>query len=110
MITISPARLEWLGDQVRLWQGEGLLDAQQSDAILGRYAASTRRLPLVRLLTALGAVFVGVGVVWLVAANIESLSPTVRVVAVAVVWLAALVGAELVVGRFFPRVIVRCSG
>lgn len=99
MITISPARLEWLGDQVRLWQREGLLDAQQSDAILGRYAASTRRLPLVRLLTALGAVFVGVGVVWLVAANIESLSPTVRVVAVAVVWLAALVGAEVLASR-----------
>lgn len=99
MTTISSARLEWLEDQVRLWQGDGTIDARQSEAILGRYAASTRRLPVVRLLTAIGGLFVGVGVIWLVAANVESLSPTVRVAAVAVVWLAALVGAEVLADR-----------
>jgi uncharacterized membrane protein len=99
MSTIPPARLEWLGEQVRLWQGDGTIDARQAETILGRYAASTRRLPLVRLLTAVGGLFVGVGVIWLVAANIESLSPTVRVAAVAAVWLAALVGAEVLADR-----------
>ncbi|CAB4775199.1 unannotated protein [freshwater metagenome] len=95
MSTIPPARLEWLGEQVRLWQGDGTIDARQAETILGRYAASTRRLPLVRLLTAVGGLFLGVGVIWLVAANIESLSPTVRVAAVAAVWLLAalLIGA-----------------
>jgi uncharacterized membrane protein len=99
MITIPPARLEWLGDQVRLWQGDGLIDAQQSEAILGRYAASTRRLPLVRLLTAVGALFVGVGVIWLVAANFESLSPSARILLVGGAWLVALVGGEVLAGR-----------
>lgn len=99
MIPVSPARLDWLTDQVRLWQAEGLLDAGQSQAILGRYTASSHRLPLVRLLLALGAVFVGIGVIWLVAANIDSVSPLVRVVLVAVVWLAALAGGELLASR-----------
>ena len=103
MTTISPPRLDWLSDQVRLWQGEGLLDAEQSEAILGRYAAATRRLPLVRLFVALGSLFVGVGLLWLVAANIESLSPGVRVALVAVAWLAALVGGEVLAARSSAR-------
>lgn len=99
MTTLSPGRLDWLTDQVRLWQADGLLDAGQSEAILGRYTASSHRLPLVRLLLALGAVFVGIGVIWLVAANLESLSPSLRVALVAVVWLAALVGGEVLASR-----------
>lgn len=99
MTTLPPARLDWLADQVRLWQADGILDAGQSEAILGRYSAAPHRLPLVRLLLALGAVFVGVGVIWLVAANLESLSPTVRVVLVALAWLAALVGGEHLADR-----------
>ena len=99
MTTLSPGRLDWLTDQVRLWQADGLLDAGQSEAILGRYTAASHRLPLVRLLLALGAVFVGIGVLWLVAANLDSLSPGLRVVLVALAWLAALVGGEVLAAR-----------
>lgn len=90
----SPAQLEWLGRELTFWQGEGLIHDDQASAILRRYHA-TRRFSLARLLLALGAVFVGVGLIWLVAANLDQLPPLLRFLAVASIWLALLVGAEV---------------
>ena len=52
------------------------------------------RFSLGRLLLALGAVFVGVGLIWLVAANLDQLRPCCRFAVVAAFWLAFLVGGE----------------
>jgi uncharacterized membrane protein len=52
-----------------------------------------------RLLLALGASFVGVGVIWLVAANLDQLSPGARFAAVALLWLGFLTGGELLASR-----------
>jgi uncharacterized membrane protein len=94
----SPAQLEWLGRELSIWQAEGLLHDDQADAILHRYHA-TRRFSLARLLLALGAVFVGVGLIWLVAANLDQLPPLLRFLAVASIWLSLLVGGELLHSR-----------
>ena len=90
----SAAQLEWLGRELTIWRAEGLVHDDQADAILRRYHA-TRRFSLARLLLALGAVFVGVGLIWLVAANLDQLPPLSRFLAIVLIWLALLVGGEV---------------
>lgn len=94
----TPAQLEWLGRELTAWRAEGLVQDDQADAILRRYHA-TRRFSLARLLLALGAVFVGVGLIWLVAANLDQLPPLLRFLAVASIWLALLIGGEVLHAR-----------
>ena len=94
----TPAQLEWLGKELQLWQSEGLLHEEQVGAILRHYHA-TRRFSLSRLLLALGGVFVGVGLIWLVAANLDELSPLLRFIALSGIWLALLVAGEVLHSR-----------
>ncbi len=95
---VAPGHLEWLRSEVVDWQREGLIDPVQAQALVGRYRA-TRTLGLARLLLALGAVFVGFGLIWLVAANLDRLTPLTRFGAVAAIWVAVTVGAELLALR-----------
>lgn len=88
------AYLSWLRDEVADWRARGLVDDQQAAAILGGYHP-TRRLSLARLLLALGAVFVGFGVIWLIASNLDELPPLLRFLVVVALWIAATVGAEV---------------
>ena len=94
----TPAQLEWLTGELRLWRAAGLVDERTAAAILAGYHPS-RRLDLSRLLLTLGAAFVGVGIIWLVASNLDQLSPSVRFGVVAACWLAFLVGGELLAVR-----------
>lgn len=94
----TPAQLDWLTHEVRSWQSEGLLEDGQADRILHSYHAS-RRFSLGRLLLALGGTFVGVGLIWLVAANLDALPPTARLVAVAAIWVSLLVTGEALNAR-----------
>ncbi len=94
----TPAQLAWLSREVRSWQADGLLYDTQAVQILHRYHA-TRRFSLARLLLALGGAFVGVGLIWLVAANLDALPPLGRLGAVAAIWLAALTAGELLASR-----------
>ncbi len=93
-----PAYLQWLREEVTDWQRTGLVDESTAGAILGRYHPA-RRLSLARLLLGLGAAFVGFGIIWLVAANLDQLTPTSRFVVVALFWVGATVGGELLAGR-----------
>jgi uncharacterized membrane protein len=94
----TPQQLTWLGTQLDAWCEEGLLDREQAAAIRGRYHAS-RRVSVGRLLLALGGTFVGIGLIWLVAANLDELPPLGRFVAVAAIWLALLVAGEWLAAR-----------
>jgi uncharacterized membrane protein len=97
----TSSQLAWLQRELDDWQAAGILDTDQAAAISGRYrtVTETRRFSLGRLLLALGALFVGVGLIWLVAANLDQLSPGLRFVVVAAFWLAFLVGGELLAPR-----------
>lgn len=103
----TPVQLGWLHRELDDWQAAGIVDADQAAAISGRYrtVAATRRFSLGRLLLALGAVFVGVGLIWLVAANLDELPPLLRFAVVAAFWLAFLVGGELLGPRQSPAVL-----
>ena len=94
----SPRQLDWLRGELAVWTREGLVDAGQAEAVLGRYRAS-RRLSVGRLLLLLGAGFVGVGLIWLVAANLDLLSPLGRFAVLAVIWLGLLTGGEVLATR-----------
>lgn len=104
-IPASPGQLAWLREQLVDWRAQGLVDDAAARAILARYSAS-RRFSLGRLLLALGACFVGIGVIWLVAANLDQLSPLVRFGAVVLLWLACLFGAEVLQERRTSPVVV----
>jgi uncharacterized membrane protein len=94
----TPAQLDWLTGEVRLWRTAGFVDEPIAAAILAGYHPS-RRLDLSRLLLTLGAAFVGVGILWLVASNLDQLSPPARSGVVAAFWLAFLIGGELLATR-----------
>ena len=96
--SVPAAQLAWLERELVHWQGEGLLDSQTAHAIRQRYVAS-RRFSLARLLFVLGACFVGVGLLWLVAANLDQIPPLTRFLMAVLGWLAATAGAEWLAGR-----------
>ncbi len=94
----TPRQLAWLRGELAEWTREGLVDPAQAEALLGRYRAA-RRLSVGRLLLFLGAGFVGVGVIWLVAANLDQLSQLGRFALVTAAWLGLLVGSEALAAR-----------
>jgi uncharacterized membrane protein len=94
----TPSRLAWLEEEVTLWRAGGIVDDAQARAILSRYAAA-RRFSLARLLLFVGGAFLSVGLLWLVASNLDAMSPSLRFVVVTSLWLAFLVGAEVLAGR-----------
>jgi uncharacterized membrane protein len=98
----TPAQLAWLGREVAGWRTDGLVTDEQATALLGRYH-EVRRLDLSRLALGLGATFAGVGLIWLVAANLDALPPLGRFTAVAALWVATTVGAELLARRTRTR-------
>lgn len=91
---VPPRRLHWLEDELALWQRDGLVDESTAGAIRGRYVAGTRA-ELVRLVVGLGAAFLAVGLLWLVATNLDQFPPLLRLGAVAAVWLGLVVVAEV---------------
>ena len=97
---ITPAHHEWLDKELRAWRTDGLIDEATAQAITGSYdVVPAKRINLARLLLTIGAAFVGIGVIWLVAANLDQLSPMVRLACVFLLFAGALVGAETLAGR-----------
>jgi hypothetical protein len=92
----------WLGHEVAGWKADGIITDDQAALVLGRYHA-VRRLELSRIALWLGAGFVGIGIIWLVAANLDQLPPLGRFVAVTLLWLGSLVAAEVLDRRIRTR-------
>ncbi|MCI0846007.1 MAG: DUF2157 domain-containing protein, partial [Chloroflexi bacterium] len=74
-----------LPDEVRRWQDQGLISAEQGRAIMSGYPASGRHVAahrtqgrLVSILAILGAVLVGLGVVLFFASNWEGIPKPVK--------------------------------
>ncbi len=95
---VPPRTLEWLTREMSAWRRDGLISSDQEQGILHRYQAS-RRFSLASLVLTLGAAFVGIGLIWLVAANLDRLAPTARFGAVAAIWIGLTVIAEALAGR-----------
>ncbi len=89
----TPAQLHWLEGELAHWQAEGLLAPEAAHAIRGRYVAS-RRFTLSRIVLTLGACFVGLGLIWLVASNLDAMSPLARFGLMVAIWLGLVVGVR----------------
>lgn len=98
---IAPSRLRWLHAELEEWQREGIVGEQGAAAIRTRYVGATRPV-LLRIVVGLGAAFLAVGLLWLVATNLDQFAPPVRLGAVAALWLALAVLAQLLDGRARP--------
>ncbi len=95
---VSSEHYRWLRHELVDWQAEGLVDATTAARITDRYhdaGAQHHRFSLGRLFLFLGAAFVGVGLIWLVATNLDQLPPLLRFGAVALIWVALLAASEL---------------
>ncbi len=95
---VSSVQYSWLRRELADWQAAGIVDTGTADAIVARYRDAGdrhRRFSLGRILLFLGGTFVGVGLIWLVAANLDALPPLLRFLAVAAIWLALVAAAEL---------------
>ena len=106
---VTPHQLAWLRAEVADWQRSGLVEPDQATTILEHYREQGRvgvRLSLGRVLLVLGGAFVGIGLVWLVAANLDQLSPAVRFGLVLVLWLGFLVGGEVLAVRRASHAVV----
>lgn len=90
---IAPRRFDWLNDEVARWVNDGILTEQTAGTIMRQYVAS-RTGSLTRVISYLGGAFLGVGLLWLVATNLDELSPLVRFMGIVVVWLAFTAAAE----------------
>ncbi len=97
---VPPRQLAWLRSEVAEWTSQGIIDQDQADRISTRYSAETHtRFSIGRVLLYLGGGFVGIGLIWLVAANLDQLSPVGRFLAVSLIWLTFLVGGEALASR-----------
>lgn len=94
----SPSQLAWLERQLAAWRAEGLVDAAAVAAIRSRYVEH-RRFTLSRIVLTLGSAFVGLGLIWLVASNLDEMSPLARIVVVTGLWLGFVVAAEVLARR-----------
>lgn len=104
---VAPRQLAWLRAELGDWTSQGLITEEQAASIASRYRSDSHaRASVGRVLLLLGGGFVGVGVIWLVAANLDELPPTARFAAVAVLWLVFLVGGEVLASRNASRPVV----
>lgn len=94
----TPAQLGWLETELSGWRRDGLIDEATAARIRDGYQVR-RRLSLMTLWVTLGSCFLGVGLIWLVAANLDRLSPLARFILVVAVWVALTVAVELFAGR-----------
>lgn len=95
---VAPGIYDFLVREITGWRNDGVVTDEQATRLIARYQP-TRRFSLARLLLGLGAVFLGFGVIWLVAANLDQLSALLRFLVVFALWVALLVGAEYLATR-----------
>ena len=94
----TPAQLQWLEAELRDWRGAGVVDDATASAIRERYVA-VRRLTLSRIVLTLGACFFGLGLIWLVASNLDAMSPLTRFALMVLVWLGFVAAGEVLATR-----------
>ena len=100
--SVSPGRLAWLEGELSAWRAAGVIEGSHERAILSRYVV-VQRFSLAPLLLRIGGAFIGIGLIWLVASNLDKMPPSLRFAVVTSLWLGFVATAELLVGRRVHR-------
>jgi len=97
---VAPRQLTWLRTELADWTTQGLISEDQAARISTSYRTDHHaRSSVGRVLLHLGGGFVGIGLIWLVAANLDQLAPLTRFAAIAILWLVSLAGGEALAAR-----------
>ncbi|MFA5117311.1 MAG: DUF2157 domain-containing protein [Candidatus Omnitrophota bacterium] len=84
----------WLRREVPLWEEKNIISKEQGDALLTLYklkrAAAGKRMDMVKVLTLVGAIFVGLGVIFFVGSNWQRIPALMRTSMLLAVTLGAL--------------------
>jgi uncharacterized membrane protein len=74
----------WLQNQIVIWENKKLISAEQGTAILAAYnlqrVDTSKKMDTVKVLTLIGAIFVGLGVIFMVASNWQEIPKIVRTI------------------------------
>ncbi|MDP9443970.1 MAG: DUF2157 domain-containing protein [Actinomycetota bacterium] len=100
--SVTPSQMAWLNGELRAWRAAGVIEDSHERAILSRYVV-VQRFSLAPLLLRLGGAFIGVGLIWLVASNLDKMSPLLRFMVVTSLWLGFVATAELLAERRVHR-------
>jgi uncharacterized membrane protein len=95
---VTSSQLAWLEGELGAWKAVGVIEDSQEQAIRSRYVV-VQRFALAPWLLRIGGAFIGVGLIWLVASNVDELSPLVRFIVVTSLWLGCVATAELLAQR-----------
>jgi uncharacterized membrane protein len=96
--SVTPSQLAWLEGELSAWRAAGVIEDSLEAEILSRYVV-VQRFSLAALLLRIGGAFIGVGLLWLVASNLDEMSPPLRFFVVTFLWLGFVVTAELLPRR-----------
>ena len=96
--SVTPGQMAWLKGELTAWRAAGVIQETHERAILTRYVA-VQRFSLAPLLLRIGGAFIGVGLIWLVASNLDEMSPPLRFMVITSLWLGFVATAELLAER-----------
>ncbi len=84
----------WLQRELPLWEEKNIINKEQGDAVLGLYklerVTAKKKLDMVKVLTLIGAIFVGLGVIFFVGSNWQRIPSHARTIMLLAVTLATL--------------------
>jgi len=86
--------VSWLRREIPLWEEKNIISKEQGDALLNLYklerAAAGKKMDMVKILTLVGVIFVGLGVIFFVGSNWQRIPALVRTVMLLAVTLGTL--------------------
>ncbi|MBU2529067.1 DUF2157 domain-containing protein [bacterium] len=85
---------DWLGKQLPLWEGKKIINTEQSGMIRQFYhldnGQQKKKTDAVKIILIIGAIFLGVGVIFLVASNWRKIPAHIRTINLLLITIAAL--------------------
>ncbi len=97
---ISKSRMAFLKDQVSAWQQENLIGEETGNAILERY--SVKGLNFVRVVLAIGALLVGLGILSFIASNWDAMGKLLKFVIIIGLYIAVN-GTGYMLAEKYPK-------
>lgn len=84
----------WLQRELPLWEGKNIINKEQGDAVLSLYklkrVTAKKKMDMVKVLTLIGVIFVGLGVIFFVGSNWQRIPSHIRTIMLLAITIATL--------------------